>query len=62
LLPELRSTCLDCYVASANCAKDNCFTQCLSRETPACDACRVEKGCISQFYACAGFKSPLPAQ
>jgi hypothetical protein len=56
---KLSSSCLDCYVASAQCAATNCLAQCIaSSKTAACDACRLRSNCVSQFYACAGFKSP----
>ncbi|MET0343163.1 MAG: hypothetical protein ABW252_19295 [Polyangiales bacterium] len=61
MLQGVRDACLDCYVASSECAKEKCFLQCISRETPACDECRVREGCIEQFYTCSGHINPLPA-
>ena len=60
---KMSSPCLDCFVASAQCAVANCLGECLGNsKTVMCDACRVRNNCISQFYACAGFQSPgIPA-
>lgn len=62
-LTKVRDTCLDCYVKSADCAKDNCLVECgANRRTMACDECRIKKGCIDAFYDCSGYKNPLPEE
>ena len=45
--------CADCYVQNALCAKNNCLVPCLS-DPVACEECRDENGCTSDFYTCAG--------
>jgi hypothetical protein len=54
------SACLSCFVDSAKCAAKNCLIECAaSDKTPECDECRINKGCISSFYQCAGIANPL---
>lgn len=59
--PTFTSACLGCFVDSAVCAANNCLTQCVTPTAPACDTCRIEKGCISSFYTCSGLTNPLDA-
>jgi hypothetical protein len=64
LAGKVSAPCLKCFTDSAQCAAEQCFGECASANseatTLACDTCRIEKGCISSFYACAGFKNPVP--
>jgi hypothetical protein len=61
MLPAYTPGCVDCYVASALCAANNCLVECLGNShTDACDNCRINSGCIGQFYTCAGYKNPIP--
>jgi hypothetical protein len=63
LLPGFNATCLVCFAESAKCAAkpENCLNTCLAGpDSYACDYCRVEKGCIASFYACAGLSNPVP--
>ena len=56
------STCLDCFVASGHCAATMCLAECLGdANADICTICRIERGCISSFYACAGIADPLDA-
>lgn len=59
--PTFTSACLACFVDSAACAASNCLAQCATPTAPACDTCRIEKGCITSFYACSGLTNPLDA-
>lgn len=58
-LPSHSQACVDCYVESAACAVRECLTKCVNAQADSCDECRVEKGCASDFFACAGFEDPL---
>ncbi len=52
-------SCLDCYAASALCAKEKCINVCASAsDSEACETCREEEGCTPQFYVCAGMPDP----
>ena len=53
----LTAGCVDCFVQSALCAKNNCLVECLS-DPVACETCREENGCISAFYECSGLPVP----
>jgi hypothetical protein len=57
-LDPLSDACLDCFLDSAACARENCVAECLTGDTPQCDACREEKGCTPGFYECAGLPNP----
>lgn len=60
MLPDYTSACLDCFVQSAVCAAQKCLAACVADPgAPACDQCRVEQGCIPNFYACSGITSPF---
>jgi hypothetical protein len=60
-LPDYSEACLDCFVASAVCAAQHCAGVCtLNPGAAACDECRVNYGCISDFYKCTGIKNPIP--
>lgn len=58
-LTGVSDACLECYVVSAKCGKDNCTSQCLSGDSPSCDKCRIANGCTTAFYTCSGLPSPL---
>lgn len=61
MLPAYTSACIDCYVSSALCAANYCLVECLGNShTDACENCRINNGCISGFYDCAGYKNPIP--
>jgi hypothetical protein len=62
-LPEgFSSACSSCFVESAKCAANKCLIQCgANPNTVACDTCRINQGCISSFYKCAGITNPLDA-
>jgi hypothetical protein len=53
----LTAGCVDCFVQSALCAKNNCLVECLS-DPVACETCREENGCTSSFYECSGLAVP----
>jgi len=56
------SACTACFVESAKCAANNCLGECgVTPKSVACDTCRINKGCISKFYQCAGITNPLDA-
>lgn len=53
-------TCLDCFVESGHCAAVKCLNDCLGdSNSNKCTICRIEQGCISSFYSCAGIANPL---
>lgn len=57
--PTLSDDCTNCYVADVGCSIQNCLTDCAAAPTgPACNACRLEKGCAAAFYECSGL--PIP--
>lgn len=55
---DVSTACIDCYVLSAECAKNNCLSACLQGDSPGCDECRETKGCTPAFYECAGMPNP----
>jgi hypothetical protein len=55
---DIGDDCLDCYIASSECARDNCVIECLSGDSPACDVCREDAGCTPQFHECSGIPNP----
>ena len=44
---------------AAQCASDNCLTQCLSGDSSGCDTCRMNNNCNQPVPTCAGFPSPF---
>ena len=55
----LSDGCLTCYVADIDCAKTNCFSKCgLDPTGDACRVCRIDNGCVEEFYACSGLPEP----
>lgn len=60
---NLKQSCIDCFVSSATCCKNNsnCLTACaLLFDTQAkCDAERMKAGCIKPTFACSGLPDPL---
>ncbi|MDB4972619.1 MAG: hypothetical protein JWN48_960 [Myxococcaceae bacterium] len=58
--PTFSEGCIDCFVASSRCTAEKCLGECaVSTANDACDTCRITKGCIKQFYDCAGYADPL---
>jgi len=57
-LDVITDPCLDCYLTSADCAREQCISECLAGNSPTCDACRQTKGCTPSFYQCAGLPDP----
>lgn len=58
--PELSSVpnaCIECFVERTACARDFCLVQCVAGDSPACDQCQRDNGCLVAFDACTG----LPA-
>jgi len=51
--------CLGCFLDAAQCASDNCLTQCLTGDSAACDKCRMDNDCNQTVPTCAGFPSPF---
>lgn len=58
-LDVITNACLDCYVKSADCAREFCVSECLAGNSDACDQCRQENGCTPDFYKCAGLPDPV---
>jgi len=56
---SITPACLACYVKSADCAFENCISECLAgTNNVRCDNCRYSKGCGQIFYDCAGLEPP----
>lgn len=51
--------CLGCFLDAAQCASDNCLTQCLTGDSATCDQCRLDNDCNQTVPSCAGFPSPF---
>jgi hypothetical protein len=51
--------CLSCFIDAAQCAGDNCLIECLSGDSPGCDACRLENDCEQPVFACTALPSPF---
>jgi hypothetical protein len=51
--------CLGCYLDGAQCASENCLTQCLTGDSANCDSCRQENNCNQPVPGCAGLPSPF---
>jgi hypothetical protein len=51
--------CLGCFLDAAQCASDNCLTQCLTGDSATCDKCRMDAECNQTVPSCAGFPSPF---
>ncbi len=58
-LDVISDACLECYLDSADCARENCISECLEGNSAGCDACRQENGCTPNFYECAGLPDPV---
>lgn len=56
---KMPATCLGCYLDSASCSGDKCLVECLGGDSPACDKCRLDKGCSRPVADCTGFPNPL---
>ncbi|MFT3923413.1 MAG: hypothetical protein QM778_12835 [Myxococcales bacterium] len=57
-LDVVDDACLDCYIASALCARDKCLVECLSGDSVECDTCREDQGCTPGYYTCGGLPDP----
>jgi hypothetical protein len=57
-LAPVSDACLECYVQSSACARENCLSDCLGGDSAQCDTCREEAGCTPDFYTCAGLPNP----
>lgn len=51
--------CLSCFLDAAQCASDNCLTQCLAGDSAACDSCRLDNNCNQTVPPCGGLPSPF---
>jgi hypothetical protein len=51
--------CMGCYLDGAQCASDNCLTQCLTGDSADCDACRMENNCNQPVPGCGGLPTPF---
>ncbi len=58
-LAEVKDPCLECFVTSAKCARENCLVECLPGDSASCDKCRIDNGCTPSVFPCAGIPSPL---
>jgi hypothetical protein len=56
---KMPTSCLSCYLDSAECSGDNCLIDCLGGDSPTCDKCRLDKGCSRPVADCTGFPNPL---
>ncbi len=61
MAPEIDSSdeCLGCFLDAAQCASNNCLTQCLTGDSPNCDTCRINNNCNQPVPLCAGLPSPF---
>lgn len=57
-LDVITDSCLECYLDSADCARENCASVCLGGHSDDCDKCRQDSGCTPGFYECAGLPDP----
>jgi hypothetical protein len=57
-LDPFSDACLDCFLDSADCAREFCVSECLAGDSPGCDACREENGCTPDYYTCSGLPNP----
>jgi hypothetical protein len=56
---DVTPACLNCYMKSADCAFEQCIVDCINgTNTVRCDNCRLNKGCATIFYDCAGLTIP----
>jgi hypothetical protein len=51
--------CLGCFLDAAQCASNNCLTQCLTGDSPDCDNCRLSNNCNQPVPLCAGLPTPF---
>jgi hypothetical protein len=59
MLEDMSGECVDCFVESMLCTVGNCATACAAgANSAACVTCRKDNDCFSDFYECAGLKSP----
>jgi hypothetical protein len=59
IMPNLSAGCQSCYTASVLCTAANCAAQCAADpNTPACQACQVQRGCLPAFFGCSGLPAP----
>jgi hypothetical protein len=58
-LAQVTDPCLECFVESAKCARENCLVECLPGDSASCDKCRIDNGCTPSVFPCAGIPSPL---
>lgn len=56
---DIEQDCLDCFLDAAQCASDNCLTQCLTGDSATCDKCRMDNDCNQSVPTCAGLPSPF---
>jgi hypothetical protein len=57
-LDPFTDACLACFLDSADCAREQCLTECLGGDSDTCDACREENGCTPTYYECSGLPNP----
>jgi hypothetical protein len=57
-LDPFTDECLACFLDSADCARENCLSDCLGGDSAQCDACRESAGCTPDYYACSGLPDP----
>jgi hypothetical protein len=56
---DVTEECLACFLDAAQCASDNCLTQCLTGDSATCDKCRLDNNCNQPVPSCAGFPTPF---
>jgi hypothetical protein len=55
----LSDDCMACYTADIECARTNCLFPCgLDPAGEECYVCRVDHGCVDNFYSCSGLPEP----
>jgi hypothetical protein len=58
-LKPFTNACLDCFLDSADCAREHCVAECLAGDNPRCDACREKHKCTPNYYKCSGLPNPM---
>lgn len=51
--------CLDCFLDSLECISTACLIQCLQGDSPQCERCAREAGCLDDVWACTGQPDPF---
>lgn len=51
--------CVDCFIDALVCSSGPCLIACLNGNTPQCDQCARNAGCLDPVFACSGQPSPF---